>query len=129
MIRNLAQALRTFVHIIANSGVAPADFDAKLVELLQGVTQDTELVVGFAGYLRNCYTDPEVLLSGLNDFLVAIKCASATDRTLFAGDQGEVDDIQGLALIMEMVTPEQRDALAADSLDLAAMRANSELSN
>jgi hypothetical protein len=120
--RVLAKAVSAFFTVMAASAIPPAEFDAKLVEVIGEVAGNSALVGDFARYLRGCYADLEQLIAAIGEFLVAIRCASETDRAVFARDGIEMDDM--MKELLGMVPEADREAIRSEEFDLLTELAN-----
>jgi hypothetical protein len=97
--------------------IAGGAFDAEVVEELRNVTSQAEVVADFAVFLRRNYGSIEEVMKGMNEFLVAIRCASASDRQLFKRGF-EMDAM--MKELMSMVAPDEKEAVEAEKFDLLA---------
>jgi hypothetical protein len=91
--------------------------DKDVIACLSHVCADQQVLSDFAKYLRGCYANLDEFLRGLREFMVAIKCASASDKNLFKREL-EMDAM--LAELMAMVDGEEKSAIKAEELDILA---------
>jgi hypothetical protein len=119
MFRSIAKLICAFFSVVATSPETVAVLDQEIVAILLPVTSDRQLIVNFARFLRSSYADLGQVMSAMNDFLVAVKCASASDKQLFTRGF-EMD--QMMAELMNLIDEDEKDAVNAEpEIDLVQL--------
>jgi hypothetical protein len=112
MFREIAEIMCLVFQAMSVAGGA---FDGEVVEQLKKVTGNAEVAADFAVLLRRNWGRVEEVMKGMNEFLVAIRCASASDRQLF--EKGfEMDAM--MKELMSMVVPGEKEAVDAKKYNL-----------
>ncbi|KAH0789683.1 hypothetical protein GPJ56_006185 [Histomonas meleagridis] len=111
---SLAKALNAFFKTITSSTYPPQQFDNDVVTLLKNLTNDMNMLRNFSGYLRFNVLDFKQFAQGLRDFLIAVKCASNSDKYLFK-QEIKMDNLT--EELMSIVSAEERDAIKAEEIE------------
>jgi hypothetical protein len=119
MFRSIAKLICAFFRVVSTSPQTIAVLDQEIVKILLPVTSDTQMIVNFARFLRTSYADLTQVIIAMNDFLVAVKCASASDKQLFTRGF-EMD--QMLAELVNLIDESEKDAVKAEpEIDLVEL--------
>lgn len=114
ILRALAKALDGFFLCIANSTLPTSKLDEDVVNVLLAKTPNKEMLTNFAGFLRGSYSDFPKFFDALHEFLVALKCASISDRHLFKREI-EMDAME--QLLSSFVAGEEKNAIKAEGAE------------
>jgi hypothetical protein len=112
---SVAKTLAVFFQVITASSYPVEKLDDDVVASLVSVCSDRQFLLDFAKYLRGCYADLSQFMASLREFLVAVKCASASDKSLFKRNI-EMDTV--MLELMNLVQSEEKSAIRAEELEI-----------
>jgi hypothetical protein len=115
LFRSISKALAVVFQAMTASAYPLEQFDQDVVTVLAHVSNNRQMLLDFSAFLRSSYSDLDKFMAALHEFLVAIKCASASDQSLF---KRSIDFDLMTRELLSLVSAEEKDAIGAEEADL-----------